>query len=128
MDWAWFRIAARLEQVRNAIGQPMPVNSGFRSPIHNSFVSVAKNSPHLYGYAADISPIYDYDGDGLRYGFNTSDPDEREEDWQVLADEANSQGACVEPSTPQWTDYKWVHMDWRAVYMEADGYDHPCIW
>lgn len=44
----------RLEALRQLIGRPVLVNSGFRCPEHNRAVGGAKNSYHLRSMAADI--------------------------------------------------------------------------
>ena len=43
-----------LQDLRDAIGQPIIVNSGFRCPEHNRAIGGAKNSYHCFGMAADI--------------------------------------------------------------------------
>ena len=45
-----------LEPARQAIGCPIIINSGFRSPRVNALVGGVKNSQHLLGQAADIRP------------------------------------------------------------------------
>lgn len=47
-------LAKNLEVIRAAVGGPITINSGYRSPAHNKSVGGAKNSQHLYGRAADI--------------------------------------------------------------------------
>lgn len=47
-------LAKNLQALRDQLGQPIKINSGYRSPAHNKKVSGAKNSQHLYGKAADI--------------------------------------------------------------------------
>lgn len=49
------RVAATLEQVRELVGGPVLVSSGYRSPAVNAAVGGAKNSAHLLGLAADIN-------------------------------------------------------------------------
>lgn len=44
----------KLEKLRVAYGQPMPVNSGYRSPAHNKAVGGEKDSAHMLGRAVDI--------------------------------------------------------------------------
>jgi zinc D-Ala-D-Ala carboxypeptidase len=44
-----------LQPLREAVGHSIIINSGYRSPKVNKAVGGAKNSDHLYGYAADIS-------------------------------------------------------------------------
>lgn len=43
-----------LEQIREAAGGAVTINSGYRSPAHNSDAGGVSNSQHLYGRAADI--------------------------------------------------------------------------
>lgn len=43
-----------LEPVRERLGRPITVNSGYRCPIHNAAVGGVANSQHLRGEAADL--------------------------------------------------------------------------
>ncbi len=43
-----------LQRMRDALGRPVRVTSGHRSPVHNAAVGGAPNSAHL-GFAADVS-------------------------------------------------------------------------
>jgi uncharacterized protein YcbK (DUF882 family) len=43
-----------VQAIRNEIGQPLTINSGYRTPGRNKEVGGAKNSRHLYGDAVDI--------------------------------------------------------------------------
>jgi uncharacterized protein YcbK (DUF882 family) len=43
-----------LEPVRERLGKPIVVNSGFRCPIHNRAVGGATASQHMKGEAADL--------------------------------------------------------------------------
>ncbi len=45
----------RLQAMRDEIGQPLIINSGYRCPEHNQAVGGAKDSQHIHGRAADIS-------------------------------------------------------------------------
>jgi len=47
-------LAKQLETVRAFFGQPIIINSGFRTPAHNAAVGGEPNSYHLKGMAADI--------------------------------------------------------------------------
>ena len=47
-------LALGLERIRNIIGQPITVTSGYRSPKVNSGVGGSKTSDHVKGLAADI--------------------------------------------------------------------------
>lgn len=49
-----YRLVEKLQELRNWIGQPILITSGYRSPIHNKNVGGAKHSQHLLGTAADI--------------------------------------------------------------------------
>ncbi len=49
------RLALSLEQVRELIGRPLHINSGYRSPEVNARVGGAKISAHMDGLAADIT-------------------------------------------------------------------------
>ena len=44
-----------LEPVRERLGKPIVVNSGFRCPVHNAAVGGVANSQHMKGEAADIT-------------------------------------------------------------------------
>jgi len=46
-------VAERLEVVRAAIGKPIVITSGYRSPAHNKAIGGAPNSAHIRGLAAD---------------------------------------------------------------------------
>jgi len=53
-------LAAKLEEVRAVLGQPIYVNSGYRSPKVNKAIGGKPTSSHQYGLAADIrSPFGD---------------------------------------------------------------------
>jgi zinc D-Ala-D-Ala carboxypeptidase len=47
-------LASRLENVRELVGQPVFVTSGYRCPALNKLVGGARDSDHTYGLAADI--------------------------------------------------------------------------
>lgn len=48
------RLANRLQVVRDLLGKPVIINSGYRTPAHNQKVGGAPNSMHLQGMAADF--------------------------------------------------------------------------
>ncbi len=64
-----------LDPLREAYGQPITVNSGYRSPALNKAVGGAKNSQHMTGEAADITVgskegnkwLFEYIRDNLPY-------------------------------------------------------------
>lgn len=47
-------VTAVLEPVRERLGKPIMVNSGFRCPVHNRAVGGATGSQHVKGEAADV--------------------------------------------------------------------------
>lgn len=54
----------RVNAMRDMIGRPLRITSGFRTPAHNVKVGGAKNSAHLRGLAVDL---YTGDDSGLRF-------------------------------------------------------------
>lgn len=44
-----------LQTLRDRLGKPMKINSGYRSPEHNSAVGGAPQSKHMQGIAFDVS-------------------------------------------------------------------------
>jgi peptidoglycan hydrolase-like protein with peptidoglycan-binding domain len=48
-------LVERLEQLREMIGKPINITSGYRTPEYNKKVGGASKSQHLYGRAADIT-------------------------------------------------------------------------
>lgn len=58
--WETLRSTAKgMEEVRDLLGQPVLITSGYRSPEVNKVVGGAKNSAHLTGHAADfICPAF----------------------------------------------------------------------
>jgi uncharacterized protein YcbK (DUF882 family) len=48
-------LAKNLQVIRDKIGKPIKINSGYRSPEHNKSVGGVKNSMHVKGKAADIT-------------------------------------------------------------------------
>ena len=49
-------LAWSLQQIREAFGKPVRVNSGYRSPSYNKKVGGVKNSQHVQALAADLAP------------------------------------------------------------------------
>lgn len=49
------RLVSGLQTLRDKVGLPLKINSGFRCVKHNAAVGGAKNSQHLYGTAADVA-------------------------------------------------------------------------
>jgi len=49
------KVANQLQHLRDFIGKPIKINSGYRSPEHNAKIGGVKHSQHLLGKAADIA-------------------------------------------------------------------------
>lgn len=49
------KLANQLQVLRDLVGKPISINSGYRSPSHNKKVGGASNSQHLSGKASDIT-------------------------------------------------------------------------
>lgn len=50
-------LATQLQILREALGRPIKVISGWRSPNYNKRIGGAKESQHMYGRAADIKVV-----------------------------------------------------------------------
>ena len=50
-----YLLAMALEDVRERLGAPIVISSGYRSPALNEAVGGAANSAHVLGFAADIT-------------------------------------------------------------------------
>jgi uncharacterized protein YcbK (DUF882 family) len=57
------RLMNVLDAIRERIGQPIYINSGYRCPVHNKEVGGVTNSQHVDGTAADLN----YDGIDVDY-------------------------------------------------------------
>ncbi len=49
------RLADTMEQVRNYLGHPIVISSGYRSPTLNTAIGGSKTSAHVKGLAADFT-------------------------------------------------------------------------
>ena len=49
------RVLNMAQVIREELGVPVKVNSGYRCPVHNANVGGAKKSNHMKGLAADLS-------------------------------------------------------------------------
>ena len=49
------KLACSLQRLRDRLGVPISINSGYRSPEHNKRVGGVANSQHVTGKAADIA-------------------------------------------------------------------------
>ena len=58
-------VEAVLDPVREKLGKPIAVNSGFRCVVHNKKVGGAPTSQHMRGEAADIRLLNDNDSENL---------------------------------------------------------------
>ncbi len=48
------KLAIQLQVLRDYLGKPIKINSGYRSPKHNKAIGGVKNSQHVLGKASDI--------------------------------------------------------------------------
>ena len=48
------KLAIQLQVLRDYLGEPIKINSGYRSPKHNKAIGGVKNSQHVLGKASDI--------------------------------------------------------------------------
>ena len=49
------RLLKKLDKVREIVGEPIIITSGFRTPAHNESVNGVESSSHLKGLAVDIA-------------------------------------------------------------------------
>ena len=49
------KLLTRLQALRDILGYPLQINSGYRCPDHNAKIGGSKTSQHLLGKALDIS-------------------------------------------------------------------------
>lgn len=90
------RLVQILQQVRDHFGQPVTINSGYRTKAHNAAVGGVAGSQHVLGKAADIvvrgvfpKAVYDYaaqllgnsGGLGLYAGFTHIDTRQTKARW-----------------------------------------------
>lgn len=92
-DYALFlpSLISGLQNLQQAYGSSLSINSGYRSPIVNQVVEIVNNEtwhpngPHIYGCAADIS--------------TGQIPDMKQTNWDDISAAAKTKpvSACVEP-------------------------------
>jgi uncharacterized protein YcbK (DUF882 family) len=63
------RLLLALELLRTEVRRPIPIESGYRCPVHNKQVGGASDSQHMYGAAADIPLGIASLAQGARAGF-----------------------------------------------------------
>ena len=59
-----YRLAPKLQYLRDRIGRPIRITSGYRSEAYNKRIGGSKTSRHVYGLAADID-VANMGADGL---------------------------------------------------------------
>ncbi len=92
-------LVVRLEALRDLVGKPITVTSGFRTPETNRFVGGAGGSYHLRGMAADVI----WDGMAL-------------DDATVLAKEAGFTGIGIDRRA--WNQHLHVDVRLTPAYWE----------
>ena len=86
-----------LQPLRDAIGRPVRITSGFRCPKLNKAVGGATTSRHLSGQAADIAVKSDAEGKAL---FDLL----RQNKWVDL---------CLWERSKANPRKRWIHVQWR---------------
>ena len=51
------KLIEKLEKLRKRIGQPLIINSGYRTPEHNTEIGGSQKSQHMEGTASDIAKV-----------------------------------------------------------------------
>lgn len=95
----WNGVKFILQPLRDKIGVPIIITSGYRSPLVNSCVGGAVKSQHRYGCAADIKTQDTLDYERMRDAIRTLPFD------QLLTDEKR----------------KWLHVSWTSEEYCAGG-------
>lgn len=85
------RLVDLLDAIRERLGVPLYINSGYRCPEHNAEVGGVSNSQHVEGTAADIT----YDGIDVDY-------------LAAIAEECGADGIG------RYYDQDFVHVDVRG--------------
>ena len=81
-----------LDPLREKYGKPININSGYRSAAVNIKVKGAKNSDHLYGFAADIT---------------AGNKVENKKLFELIRDNFEYKQLINE------YNYSWVHVSWQ---------------
>lgn len=86
-----------LDPLRESYGKPIRVTSGYRCQILNEAVKGVKNSQHMKGQAADITPLeYKYINEFIEFVRN----------WCLN----NEFDQCIIETSKTG---KWIHISWR---------------
>lgn len=98
---------AMLQEIRDILGRPVAISSGFRCPAHNARVSsTGADGPHTTGRAADIRCYGQVAYDVLR-----------------LVADLGVTGIGVAQKGPHAT--RFIHID---TLPPADGVPRPTVW
>lgn len=91
--------ASKLQRIRDAFGQPIKVNSGYRTSAVNKAVGGAETSAHMKGLAADITATKKSDNYRLLTIINE------------LADDLKFDQVII--YTKKTGPIQWIHIGWR---------------
>ena len=107
-----FRVAEILEQVRDLVGKPINVSSGYRSPSLNKAIGGAPDSAHVKGLAADINA----------YGMSARDLALKIQASGILYDQLIYEGTWVHiglSDTPPRRESLTAHFGTKTTYSKG---------
>lgn len=117
MDWndRFTSLTSQLDVIREHLGYPVVVISGYRTSKYNSKVGGARNSLHVQGRAADIRPAGYRNGE--RVAWEELDTGERIRiiaDFGALIDRLIAEGKLPYVGGVGVYPGRWAHLDVRA--------------
>ena len=108
IQWLQYLCVNVLEPLRNHMGRPISVSSGYRCPKLNTLVGGVAKSQHQYGQAADIRILNKQDGDKIFAYLKTNKYVSK-----ALYERSKSTGA------------RWIHVAVAAVPVRYFNSDFP---
>lgn len=108
IQWLQYLCVNVLEPLRNYMGRPITVSSGYRCPRLNALVGGVAKSQHQYGQAADIHILNKQDGDKIFAYLKTNKYVSK-----ALYERSKSTGS------------RWIHVAVAAVPVRYFNSDYP---